>query len=268
MAKICKNCETENTEAFKYCPNCSQKVNTHRLTFHDVLHDAMHYFTHVDKGIFQLIRDLIIKRGLVAKEYIEGKRKKYFPPLNFFLLIATVFVFMSTLGEPAEKKDIAKAYPEANQIKDPIKKHQLIGIYQRKENIAHFTTKYSNLMAMCSLPISAFIFWLFYRRAKYNYIEHVVAGMFMQGIGILAYALLVLPVTYLLHIPTYYGVAAFFLVQLFYFSTFYYGFLNKSTKLAYFKAMGVSFASFMTWSLLSATTIQIYISNGFWGLMH
>lgn len=267
MGSLCKNCQTENQETFTYCSKCSQKLDLHRLTFHDVLHEGMHYFTHVDKGIFQLIRDLIFKRGLVAKEYIEGKRKKYFPPLNFFLLIATVFVFVSTLGESKQKTAVEKAYPEINKISNPTVKQQVIATYERKEKVMHFTTKYSNLMAMCSLPLTAFIFWLFYRKAKYNYIEHLIAGMFMLGICILIYALIILPISYLFHFPSYYAVGIFFMVQLVYFSTFYYGFLNKSTKSAYFKALGVSFVSFLTWSILSASVIQTYIRNGFWGLL-
>jgi hypothetical protein len=267
MGIICRNCETENPDTFGYCPKCSQKLHIHRLTFHDVLHDAMHYFTHVDKGIFQLIRDLIIKRGIVAREYIDGKRKKYFPPLSFFMLIATVFVFVSTLGESNEKLILEKEIPEITKIANPIQKQHVIRIYERKEKVMHFTTKYSNLMAMCSLPISAFIFWLFYRKAKYNYIEHVVAGMYMLGICILIYALLILPISYVLHLKNYYTLAIFFIVQLLYFSMFYYGFLGKSSKLAFFKALGVSLISFTTWSILSGTVIRFYITNGLWGLL-
>lgn len=267
MASICKNCQTENPKTFVYCPKCSQKVTIHRLTFHDIIHEGIHYFTHADKGILQLIRDLILKRGVVAREYIDGKRKKYFPPLNFFLLIATVFVFMSTLGTPSDsKKNIEKQHPEITEISDPVKKQHLIGIYTRMDNVNLFTTKYSNLMAMCSLPLSSLVFWLFYRRNKYNYVEHVVAGMYMLGICILFYALIILPSSYLFHFSKQYAVLIFFLVQLIYFSIFYYGFLNKTTKQDFLKALGVTMVSLIVWVILSSSVIRIYISNGFWGL--
>ncbi len=58
--------------------------------------------THADKGLFQLLRDLVIKNGQVAREYVDGKRKKYFSPLNFFLLVAAVFVFFFSLQSPPE----------------------------------------------------------------------------------------------------------------------------------------------------------------------
>ncbi|TGD57577.1 DUF3667 domain-containing protein [Flavobacterium humi] len=265
---FCKNCHTANPEQYNYCPQCSQKTSLHRLTSHDIAHEAIHYFTHADKGFFQLIRDLILKRGVVAREYVNGRRKKYFPPLSFFMLIATVFVFMATLGEPKKETNILKAHPELSSIADPVKKQLAIEKLERGEKVNHFTTKYSNLMAMCSLPLTALVFWLFYRKGKYNYVEHLVAGMYMLGICILIYALLILPLSYLFGFSGNYAVLIFFVVQLLYFSTFYYGFLEKTTKLHFAKAFGVSVASLVVWVLFSGSLIRFYIMSGFGGLFH
>jgi len=267
MEAICKNCDTTYSQKYNYCPNCSQKSRLHRLAFHDVLHEAIHYFTHADKGLFQLIRDLFTKRGLVAFEYIEGRRKKYFPPLNFFMIIAAVFVFAATLGENHEKVDVLKAHPEINKIKDPAKKQDLVAIYGRKEKVRHFTNKYSNLMAMCSLPLTALVFWLFYRKAKYNYVEHLVAGMYMLGFCILIYALLILPVFYATGWPNDWGILVFFIVQVVYFAMFYNGFLRKSKPLQYLKSFGVSLVSLIVWIVLSGNAVRFYIQDGFWGLL-
>ncbi len=267
MEAICKNCDTPYSDRYNYCPNCSQKSKLHRLTFHDIVHEAVHYFTHADKGLFQLIRDLFTKRGLVAHEYIEGKRKKYFPPLNFFLLIAAVFVFVATQAEDKTPADVMKAHPEISQINDPAKKQQLIGIYERQVKASHFTTKYSNLMAMCSLPLTALVFWLFYKRSKYNYIEHLVAGMYMLGLCILIYAVVILPLSFAFHFEGSPAILLFFAVQLLYFAVFYCGFLQKTTKLQFFKALGVSFVNLVLWIAISGSLVRFYIASGFGGLL-
>ena len=267
MEAICKNCQTPHSDAYKYCPECSQKTALHRLSFHDVAHEAVHYFTHADKGLFQLIRDLVTKRGLVALEYIEGKRKKYFPPLSFFLLIAAIFVFVATMGESKETMSVIEAHPELNQIVDPIKKQQAIGIYERKVKVAHFTTKYSNLLAMCSLPITALVFWLFYKRSKYNYIEHLVAGMYMLGFCILVYAGIILPLSFAFHFKGDPATLLFFVVQLFYFAVFYYGFLQKTTKLQFVKVLFVSLCNLILWIAISGSLFKFYIISGFGGLL-
>lgn len=267
MKATCKNCGTNHSETNNFCPNCSQRSALHRLAFHDIVHEGIHYFTHADKGLFQLIRDLCTKRGLVAFEYIEGKRKKYFPPLNFFLLIAAVFVFVATLAEPTAPTNILQAHPEINAITDPTEKLQTIGVYERKIKVSHFTTKYSNLMAMCSLPLTALVFWLFYRKAKYNYIEHLVAGMYMLGICILVYALFIIPICFLFKLENYIELLLFFLLQLIYFAVFYYGFLQKTSKLQFVKALGVSFLNLLFWFVLSASVVRFYIASGFGGLL-
>ena len=51
MPTTCLNCDADLQENYRYCPNCSQKKDTHRIHFHDLVHDAVHYVTHADKGV-------------------------------------------------------------------------------------------------------------------------------------------------------------------------------------------------------------------------
>ncbi|MFH7011782.1 DUF3667 domain-containing protein [Flavobacterium sp. FlaQc-52] len=267
MKIICKNCETENYPDFNYCPECSQRVNLHRISPHEIFHEAIHYFLHADKGIFQLIMSLTLKSGTVAKEYINGKRKKYFPPLNFFLLVAAIFVFISNIPKETPPIDIPKENQELSAISDPVQKEKIIHLYERKEKMFHFIKKYSNLMAMMALPLLAFFFWLFYKKENYNYTEHLVAGMYMLGFCILVNTLLILPISLLFHLSTNYQALFFLLFQLFYFTLFYYKFLNKDTKLQLAKTFAVSALGIISWSIISGLTVHTYISSGFWGII-
>lgn len=267
MEAICKNCDTAYSERYNYCPNCSQKSRLHRLTFHDIVHEAIHYFTHADKGLLQLVRDLFTKRGRVAYEYVNGRRKKYFPPLNFFLIIAAIFVFVSMQGTPQEKADLRKTHPEIFQIKDPVERAQTIAAYERSDKVMRFTSKYSNLMAMCSLPLTALVFWLFYKKTRYNYIEHLVAGIYMTGICILVYAVVIMPLSFVFGFKGQPAIGMFFLLQLIYFAVFYNGFLQKTTKLQFAKALGVSFVNLALWAVVSSSLVRFYIVSGFGGLL-
>jgi hypothetical protein len=268
MKAICKNCETPYLSSFNYCPQCSQKVHLHRISPHEVFHEAVHYFTHADKGIFQLIRDLVLKSGTVAKEYVNGKRKKYFPPLNFFLLVAAIFVFISNIPKETHSPiDMQKENLELNAITNPVQKEKMTRLYERKEKAFHFMRKYSNLMAMMALPLTAFFFWLFYRKENYNYTEHLVAGMYMLGFCILINTLLILPISLLFHLSSNYSTILFLLFQLLYFTIFYYKFLNKNTKLQFAKAFTVSVFGIISWGIISGFTVNAYISTGFWGMV-
>ena len=88
----CLNCEENLEVSAKFCPQCGQKTSTHRLTIAHILHDGLHALTHADKGIFHLLKDLAVKPGIVAREYIAGKRKRYFNPFTFFLIMMGLFV--------------------------------------------------------------------------------------------------------------------------------------------------------------------------------
>jgi hypothetical protein len=98
----CKNCE--NTVEGNYCPNCSQKADTHRFTLKHFAHDFLHAFTHADKGIFLLMKELIIRPGKVATEFNAGKRKKYFNPITYLLIVMALQIYLS------RKTDIFTVY--------------------------------------------------------------------------------------------------------------------------------------------------------------
>jgi hypothetical protein len=157
---------------------------------------VVHYFTHADKGVIHLIKDLFKKTGTVAKEYVAGKRKRYFPPLNFFLLVATIFVLVMGLVTPQPSSNILKDHPELNYIPEAKQKERVIHIYERQQKAVYFLNRYSNVVAMIATPLLCFIFWLFYIKGRYNYTEHLVACMYMTGYTNLLYVVILVPSQY------------------------------------------------------------------------
>lgn len=269
MHPFCTNCNQEINQDQNFCANCGQKAHLHRLSWHDISHDAIHYFTHADKGIFHLLLQLITKTGTVAREFVEGKRKKYFPPFNFFLIVAAIYVFVFTLNtKPHTPKDVLKEHPELNKIPDAKKRENVLHIYERASKAGVFMNKHANSVAMIAVPLIAVIFWLFYRRRGYNYIEHLVANMYMGGFTLLCHVLIFVPVGLLFPGKnSNYLLIAFFIFQIIYFSIFYYFFINRTTKSGGIKAFLVSLFVIVFWAVLSATLIRLYITNGFWGLL-
>lgn len=264
----CKNCDATLQPSFAYCPSCGQKARLHRLSLHDVTHEGIHYFTHADKGLFLLLQALATKTGLVAREYMSDKRRKYFPPLNFFLICAAVYLFMGTLNLPATQDLAPTSYPEhILSIADPAERASQMGYFDRRWQAQRFMDRNSNYMSMLSLPVIAFVYFVFYRKNRYNFTEHLVANMFMSGFTLLVYAITVMPFAHLLDWPGWVGAVILIPFQLVYFTHFYIRFLDKQGFAAKFKAGFVSFTSLALWSMLTSFLIGIYILNGFWGLL-
>ena len=82
---ICKNCENHFTG--HYCNNCGQKASIHRIDFKHVLHDLLHAFTHLDKGLFYTAKLMLVEPGHTIRDYLNGKRVRHPNPFLMLLII-------------------------------------------------------------------------------------------------------------------------------------------------------------------------------------
>ena len=165
----CKNCESLLPEGVKFCPECGQQSQVHRLDMHHILHELIHVFTHADKGIFFLTKELVLRPGIVAKEYVAGKRKKYFNPFSYLVLTVAVSAFLTNYF------------------------HLLDIDLQRTTPANALVTKNINLIFLVAVPITSFFSWLLFRRSGYNYAENLTQHAFMGGFRVFFFILLYTP---------------------------------------------------------------------------
>jgi uncharacterized protein DUF3667/zinc ribbon protein len=156
----CLNCGSPLEESARFCPACGQKTDTHRLTVSHILHDFFHAFTHADKGIFHLLGQLAINPGLVAREYIAGKRKKYFNPFTFFLILMSLFVLSNTYFKPATKAYQPDPAILAN-IRTEAGKQQYLVMSRRGSEIKGIMSRHGNVVALFAVPLFALLSWSF-----------------------------------------------------------------------------------------------------------
>lgn len=261
----CLNCGSNLGTGYKFCATCGQKAATHRLNFHEIVHDALHYVTHADKGIFYLIGQLARRPGTVAREYIDGRRTKYFKPINFFLIVGTILVFMTTTFHVVNLAQIKNIEAAAAQAKDPVRKQYLYVVAKRAGHVSQFMGKYSNVANMLATPFFTLIFWLFYRRQRYSYLEHLVACMYFISFSMLCYSLLVVPWLGKLASSRVSWVILFtyFSFEMTYRALAYYSFIGKRGFGQVMKAIGVSLLAMVVWVGGSFLLIDQYILNGF-----
>ena len=94
--KTCLNCRyvVEN----KFCPNCGQKNEDTRKSFH---HLFVHFFedlTHYEGAFWRTIKNLLFKPASLTTEYLSGKRLSYLAPIRLYLFISFVtFLTISSL---------------------------------------------------------------------------------------------------------------------------------------------------------------------------
>lgn len=258
----CLNCEILVKQNQKFCPNCGQKTNINRLNFHEFSHDAIHQITHADKSILKLFKGLAVKPGIIAKEYLAGKRKKYFNPLNFYLIVIGIVVFMTSLFYRENNTRSKQMELAAQGIQDPVKKQELLDKSDRMKKINIITYKYSNVINMVGIPFLTLLFWVFYRK-NYYYIECLLANMYFVGFIMLVYSLLIVPLQHFFPNLSMYFLAVFFAFEIIYRGFAYYQFINEKSTKGIVKAFTISFLTTAIWVLITYNLIAIYITTGF-----
>jgi hypothetical protein len=255
----CLNCNTPLESTQKFCGNCGQKANTNRLTLGHFFHEFFHAFTHTDKGIFHLLFGLLTRPGLVALDYIEGKRKKYFNPFTFFLIMMGIFVLSNRISNPVSQEIHVPA--GIMNIPDETAKNKAIAMFIRGGEVRNFTTANGNIISMIAIPMIALIFWLSFKKRKYNYAEHLTANLMFTSFANIFFTLIVFPLQKLTAGTPYSFLftSLGLILQVGYYTWAYSGLLQVKTFGGGLKVFGVSLLSIFVWSLFSVTMIAIYI---------
>ena len=265
MANECKNCDGPVLEGQQFCPACGQRTQIHRFGLHDLAHVLVHYFTHADKGLFTLLRDLALRGGAVAREFLDGKRRKHFSPLNFYLIVAAVLVFIMSFQPVPDAGNVLKDHPQLSGIENPELRAVAIAQMERRAMAILMLNRYANLLAMAALPLTALAMWLFFRKRGYSLTEHLVAGMYMLGFCLLLYAVLVVPMCTIAGLRDDAGKGVLFMIQLVYYTIFYIG-MFRLKGLARGRALLAAVTSLLLWIVFSAGSVYLFIRDGFFGI--
>jgi hypothetical protein len=93
--KECQNCGY--TVEMAYCPKCGQKNTETRQPFHHLFTHFIEDLTHYDGAFWKTIKHLLFRPGRLTKEYLEGKRQTYVPPVKLYIFISFVTFFLLSL---------------------------------------------------------------------------------------------------------------------------------------------------------------------------
>lgn len=112
--KECLNCGSVVTERF--CSHCGQEnLELNDSVTHLVIHYVKDMFNY-DSKLWHTLRALVTRPGLVAAEYMLGKRQSYLEPIRFYAFTSSIFflVFFFLLGDGVISTEVAqdKNYPK------------------------------------------------------------------------------------------------------------------------------------------------------------
>ncbi|NBB21050.1 DUF3667 domain-containing protein [Runella sp. CRIBMP] len=172
-AAICKNCQNPLGKNDDFCAKCGQSAHIHRIDMHHIWHDVVHAFVHADKGVIHLTKELALKPGIVVKEYVTGKRKKYYNPFSYLVLTVAISAFLTHYFHLMENNS------------------------QSVNPVTELSSKYFNLILFIGVPISSFYMWLLFRKKGYNYAENLTFQAFIGGFRVVFFILIFTPLVLL-----------------------------------------------------------------------
>lgn len=112
----CPNCGSLLVTEF--CAQCGQENKDYHISFFHLIGDFLGDTFNFDTRLTNSIKPLLFKPGLLTREYMDGRRARYVPPLRTYLFISIVFFALAALSnepdsyvihEPTATSDSAPA---------------------------------------------------------------------------------------------------------------------------------------------------------------
>lgn len=96
-AAVCRNCGAPWVG--QYCPVCGQRSPVRVLTLWELIKEATDDLTHSDSRVWRTLFPLMLKPGLLTREYLLGRRARYLPPFRLYLVLSVLCFLTLGLGD-------------------------------------------------------------------------------------------------------------------------------------------------------------------------
>lgn len=288
--KSCLNCGANFSINEKFCKVCGQKTSTHRFSVKSIFaHDFIHAIFHLDKGFFVTLKFLFTKPGTVVKEFLDGKRVKYFNYFTMIIILITVGHLLNlyspikltslidssknykTASKPIKIDTIALVGKKSNLDSqtlnllrnkiDSVKKRREITI-KIEERVANeqtkifssferFTKENPKLFYLILLPIYTLVTFTWFYKSKLNFSEHLILNIYKTCGDIIIGSLMTLG--FIIYPKTSFWIAVYpysTLLVIVYGTWFYFHFFKN-----YYKERGIVFLK----SLAAIITVQVIL---------
>lgn len=164
-----------------------------------LFHDAWHIATHVDDRFWQTLYTLLLRPGVLTKEYFAERRARYLPPVRLYLVLSVLFFAFGAVSPHkmgADFKgvrldpelgaseqgfttflgglDCSKVHSGVKWLEKLIQDSCMRNIHTHGEGILAVFVANIPKMMFVFVPLMAFAMLILYWRPRRYYVEHLV----------------------------------------------------------------------------------------------
>ena len=170
----CLNCGAPYKE--NYCSQCGQATKTGQLTFKETFTNFFAIAFALEGPLWLTIRLLITNPGKLFREYIGGKRKTYYRPVAFFILIAAIYLILRLWINFDPLEGIEDSINE--DLAEFSIKSEVINRLMEVIRLMEGNINYQLILLIFSIALSLKLFF----RKKYNLAEYTSIGLYITGV--------------------------------------------------------------------------------------
>ncbi|MBT8284566.1 MAG: DUF3667 domain-containing protein [Flavobacteriaceae bacterium] len=152
-----------------FCPRCGQRSGIHKVTFKETFQDLANNLFSINAPLLITIRDLILRPGVLLRSYLGGKRRTYYRPVSFFILMTVLYIVIrSVIGfDPFRNSMIVveEGGPDPTLLTEA-RNYMLMNI--------------NNFLFVFVFTLALFLKLFFYKR--YSLAEYIAISFYLLGI--------------------------------------------------------------------------------------
>lgn len=167
--QTCLNCQYPVIVEGQYCHHCGAKIVRKRLTLWTFFAQLGQTVFNTDSSIWRTLGELCYAPGRVCRGYLKGVRKRYLMPVAYLFFMASLYGLGILLSKGEVRyfhEDFALGFTNYGDSG------------MEEEEIAERLRPLALTFILLSIPLLALISRLVYRRAGYNFAEHLVVSTY------------------------------------------------------------------------------------------
>lgn len=183
MSATCANCDAPI--AGRYCAGCGQDARA-RLTFRELAGQAIGGLLDLDSRFWRTLRGLAIP-GRMSADYLAGRRIRYMPPVQTYLVVALLFFALVPAGfEGLVVNNMMRGTITAEALAAGVAPQEYARDWLANSDSPLVTPKFQatlsrySLLMFLTMPVLALMLHGAHLSRRRDYLEHLVVAIHLQ----------------------------------------------------------------------------------------